>query len=203
MSIQIAEVELYRCFSLFNAHFFAGKLPEPAITIQTKGKRQAYGWCSTVEFWRSEDEMIKKYEINLTAEHLDRDPVEIMQTLLHEMIHLYNVQHKVQDCSRGGTFHNKKFKAAAERFGMYFKDEKADKKCGWSFASLTPGTIELIRTWNINEAAFQIARAVPPAVKKKTNSYKLECPVCGIKLRASKPGIVVMCKNCEVELVEY
>jgi hypothetical protein len=118
------------------------------------------------------------------------------------MIHLYNVMVGVRDCSRGGTFHNKKFKEAAERFGMYFKNETADKKYGWSFASLTTETIELIRTWNINESAFQIARAVPPTVKKKANSYKLECPLCGIKLRASKPGIVVMCKKCEVELIE-
>jgi hypothetical protein len=205
MSIQITENELYRCFGLFNGHFFDAKLPEPAITIQTKGKRQAYGWCSTAERWQSKDESIKKYEINLTAEHLDRDPVDIMRTLLHEMIHLYNVVNGVKDCSRGGTFHNKRFKEAAERFGMHF-DDSPDPKYGWTLAKLTPATIDLIQSWNINREAFQIARLVPSVetatAKKKSNSYKLECPKCGIKLRASKPGIVVLCKECEVELVE-
>jgi hypothetical protein len=202
MSIQVAESELYRCFGLFNNHFFSGKLPEPAITIQTKGKRNALGWCSTVEYWKSHDETVKKYEINLTAEDMNREPESIMQTLLHEMIHLYNVINEVKDCSRGGTFHNKRFKEAAERFGMHF-DEPANKKYGWSFAILNQETIDLIKTWGINADAFKLARQVPETAKKKANSYKLECPVCGIKLRASKPGIVVMCKTCEVELVEY
>lgn len=208
LSIQIAENELYRCFSLFNAHFFGGKLPEPAITIQTKGKHKAYGWCSTFERWKSKDESVKKYEINITAEHLDREPLDIMETLLHELVHLYNVVNGVQDCSRGGTFHNKKFKEAGEKFGLCF-DETADKKYGWSFTRLSPETAELITAWGINKEAFRIARQVDnpltstsSAKKKKSNSYKLECPVCGIKLRASKPGIVVLCKACEVELIE-
>lgn len=204
MSIQIAENELYRGFALLNNHFFGGKLPEPAITIQSKGKRQAYGWCSTAERWQSRDETIKKYEINLTAEHLDRDPLDIMETLLHELVHLYNVVNDIQDCSRGGTFHNKKFKAAGERFGLCF-NETADKKYGWSFTKLKPETVDLINSWGISKEAFQIARRaeISLSTKKKSNSYKLECPKCGIKLRASKPGIVVMCKTCEVELIEY
>jgi hypothetical protein len=186
---------------MFNDHFWKGALPEPAITIQTKGKMQAYGWCSREEFWRSEDDTIKKYEINLSAEYMDRDPVDILQTLLHEMIHLYNAVNEIQDCSRGSQFHNKRFKAAAERFGFRF-DGPADKKLGWAFPKLEQDTIDLIRSWNVPESAFKIARRVPETNKKKTNSYKLGCPSCGIKLRASKPGIVVMCKTCEIELIE-
>jgi hypothetical protein len=201
-NIQHSTNELHRCFQLFNSHFFAGDLPEPAITIQTKGKRNAYGWCSKVEFWRNQDSTIKKYEINLTAEHLDRDTADIMRTLLHEMVHLYNAINKVQDCSRNGTFHNKKFKEASERFGFYY-DEPSSKKYGWSNSKLKPEIIELIKSWAVDEGAFKIARSVPKNLKKKPNSFKLECPSCGIKLRASKPGIVVMCKSCEIELVEY
>ena len=194
--------ELHRCFKHLNHHFFGGQLPEPTITIQTKGKRNAFGWCSAVEIWKNQDESVKKYEINITAEDLDRGVVEVMQTLLHEMIHLHNVINGVKDSSRNGTFHNKKFKNAAERFGMIYKNEEADKRYGWAFPVLAPATIELIETLNINEKAFELARRVPKTTKK-SNSYKLQCPICGIKLRATKPGIVVICKTCEVELIEY
>lgn len=202
MNIQRATEELHRCFGLFNNHFFEGKLPEPAITIQTKGKRNAYGWCSTVEFWANADDSVKKYEINLTAEHLDREVPEIMRTLLHEMIHLYNAVNGIKDCSRGGTFHNKRFKEASEKFGFYY-DAPPDPKYGWSFSKLKPETVELINGWNVDESAFQLARKVPqPAKKPGSNSYKLECPSCGIKVRAGKPGIKVMCTECETVLVE-
>jgi len=201
-NIQQATNELHRCFQLFNNHFFGGSLPEPAITIQTKGKRNAFGWCSTVEYWRNQDNTIRKYEINLTAEHIDRDVTDIMKTLLHEMVHLYNAIQKVKDCSRNGTFHNKKFKLAAERFGFYY-DEPPSKKYGWSNPKLKPEVVKLIQSFKVDDGAFKIARSVPENAKKKSNSFKMECPKCGIKLRASKPGIIVICKSCEIELIEY
>lgn len=201
-NIQEATAELHRCFKLFNDHLFDGALPEPAITIQTAGKRQAYGWCSTVEYWQAKDGSVKKYEINLSAEYINRDVTDVMRTLLHEMVHLYNATNGIQDCSRGGQYHNKRFKEACEARGFYF-DEQADKRIGWSRAKLKPETIELISTFNIDANAFQIARTMPTGTKGKGNTIKLECPNCGITLRATKRGIAVLCKQCEVELVEY
>ena len=43
------------------------------------------------------------YEINICAEHLARPFEQVAETLLHEMVHLYNLQIGVQDTSRGGT----------------------------------------------------------------------------------------------------
>lgn len=204
MSIHIATQELYKCFNRLNNHFFNNELPEPAITIQTKGKRNAYGWCSEVEIWRNREETVKKYEINITAEDLDRGVLCIIETLLHEMVHLHNTVNSIKDCSRNSTFHNKKFKAAAERFGMAFKKEdETDKRYGWAFPVLKQSTIELIKSWNIDEKAFELARRMPEIAKKKSNSYKLQCLECGIKLRATKPGIIVICKTCGKELIEY
>ena len=48
------------------------------------------------------------YEINICAEHLARPFEQVAETLLHEMVHLYNLQIGVQDTSRNGTYHNKK-----------------------------------------------------------------------------------------------
>ena len=39
---------------------------------------------------------------------------ELAATLLHEMAHLYNLEHGIQDVSNNGYYHNMKFKATAE-----------------------------------------------------------------------------------------
>ncbi|MHA7962819.1 SprT-like domain-containing protein [Paenibacillus sp. CAU 1782] len=209
-NIKTATDELHRCFRAFNDRYFAGVLAEPAITIQAAGKRQAYGWCSLVPFWHrpgaegdgSEPDG-HRYEINLSAEHMARDHYDILRTLLHEMVHLHNVHIGVQDVSRGGTYHNLRFKAACERDNMFFYDfDKPDKKIGWSAAKLTDQTRAFIDTIGVSPEAFGLFRKVPEKAKKASNSYKLECPDCGAKVRASKPGLLIRCKPCDVDMEE-
>ena len=43
---------------------------------------------------------------------------EVAATLLHEMVHYSNYENGIQDCSRGNTYHNKRFKACAESHGL-------------------------------------------------------------------------------------
>jgi len=203
MNIADATNELHRCFDLLNKRYFNGELATPALTIQSAGKRQAYGWCSLVPFWDGDEQ---KFEINMSAEHLKRDKYELMRTLLHEMVHLHNSMIGVQDVSRGGTYHNKRFKEACERDGMFFYEiTEPDKKIGWSQAVLTDETKVFVDTMEVRQEAFGIYRAVPvggKAGKKKSNSFKLECPTCGLKVRASKPGVKVRCSDCDEELIE-
>ncbi|MFF2886702.1 SprT-like domain-containing protein [Paenibacillus sp. NPDC057967] len=209
-NIKTATDELHRCFRAFNDHYFNGEVAEPAITIQAAGKRQAYGWCSLVPFWHrpgaegdgSEPDG-HRYEINLSAEHMARDHYDILRTLLHEMVHLHNVHIGVQDVSRGGTYHNLRFKAACERDNMFYYDfDKPDKKIGWSAAKLTDETRAFIDTIGVSSEAFGLYRAVPEKAKKTSNSFKLECPDCGAKVRASKPGLLIRCKPCDVDMEE-
>lgn len=116
----------------------------PVITVSPDTTKGAYGWCTAWKAWSVGEqkkvadlatltkealEAMKKddgfYEINICAEHLARPFEQVAETLLHEMVHLYNLQIGVQDTSRSGTYHNKKYKEAAEligkRYGM-FKD---------------------------------------------------------------------------------
>ncbi|MBT2724519.1 SprT-like domain-containing protein [Bacillus sp. ISL-46] len=102
-NIQKAIDELHIAFQKLNEEFFKGELPEPAITIQSGGKRKSMGWCSTNEVWRDKEGKNKRYELNIGAEYLDIEFMETMDTMLHEMVHLYNAINGVQDCSRNGT----------------------------------------------------------------------------------------------------
>ena len=103
--------ELYRSFDYFNELFADNKLPKVVITIQESGRRNAYGWFGD-GFWsdRLAGESIP--EINLSAEYMSRGATGLLETLLHEMAHLWNAcVAKVKDCS-GGQYHNKRFKEA-------------------------------------------------------------------------------------------
>ena len=103
--------ELYRAFDFFNNVFAENKLPKVVITIQESGRRNAYGWFGN-GFWTDRLAGEAVPEINLSAEYLTRGPEGLLETLLHEMAHLWNASvTKIRDCS-GGQYHNKHFKKA-------------------------------------------------------------------------------------------
>ena len=52
------------------------------------------------------------------------------------MVHLKNLQDGVQDTSRSGTYHNKKFKKAAETTGALTVEKGS--KYGWHITKLSP-----------------------------------------------------------------
>lgn len=110
--------ELESLFSKFNTRFFAGKLEQPVITVSPDTTRGAYGWCTGWKAWQDGTKEGGFYEINLCAEYLNRPFEETCCTLIHEMVHLWNLQEGVQDTSRSGTYHNKNFKTAAEAHGL-------------------------------------------------------------------------------------
>ena len=82
-------------FQRFNDRFYDGKLQAPIITVSPDSAGRVLGWCTAWKAWKenAEDED-GYYEINLCAEHLLRPFDDICATLLHEMVHLYNLYHK-------------------------------------------------------------------------------------------------------------
>ncbi len=103
--------ELHNAYDLINKKYFESKLPMVAITIQSESRRKlTMGWCTTKEVWGDKTGKVKMYEINLTPEFLYLYFYETMDTLMHEMVHLYNIINGVQDVSRNGTYHNNVFK---------------------------------------------------------------------------------------------
>ena len=103
---------LNKIFDLLNEEFFESALSRPTITIQSTPK--AYGHFSLRDdTWISKNGM--SHEINIGAGTLSRPIENVCATLLHEMVHYYNHIHGIQDCSRGNTYHNKRFKTAAEQ----------------------------------------------------------------------------------------
>jgi len=107
---------LGKAFVFFNEKLAAGQLDvTPVITIQSKGRRSAYGWfwdCT----WKNGDEAARP-EINIAAEHLSRSARNIFETLIHEMAHMINAKKGIKDCNTA-QYHNKRFKITAEEIGL-------------------------------------------------------------------------------------
>ena len=112
------------------------------------------------------------------------------------MLDHYNaLQNDIQDTSRSGIYHNKKFKKIAEEHGLNV--EEADK-IGWSVTSLKPETIEWLNQ-NCNFAEITIYKKRPlvadKVAKPKQSSRKYICPCCGATVRATKK-LSIICGEC-------
>ena len=129
---------LNKVFDLLNNEFFEGALSRPTITIQSTPK--AYG-----HFTLSKDTWVSKlgetHEINIGAGTLSRPIENVCATLLHEMVHYFNYENGIQDTSRGGTYHNKRFKTEAEARGLIVAHSE---KYGWSHTSPSDELLDFV-----------------------------------------------------------
>lgn len=128
---------LEKIFRAVNAKYFGGQLEEPIITIQSTPK--AYGHVTVAKAWQRGD--TTRHELNIGAGTLNRDIVYVVCTLVHECVHLWNLQNGIQDCSRGGAYHNKRFKEAAEARDLKIS---YDPRIGWSITEPTDALCEFI-----------------------------------------------------------
>ena len=200
---------LNKVFDLLNAAFFESALSRPTITIQSTPR--AYGHFSLREdTWISK--LGKTHEINIGAGTLARPIEEVAATLLHEMVHYYNFVNGVQDCSRNGTYHNRKFKKAAEARGLIVQHSE---KYGWSHTSPSDELLEFVLDNDLTDilinrnefSSFQITGTgthsgtpIGTTVPKKSSSRKYICPCCGMSVRATKE-VNIACLDCGVKMV--
>jgi len=198
-SLQTVIAKLEAVFDVFNKKFFGGKLEHPVISVSPDTMRGAYGWCTSWKAWQGKNED-GYYEINLCAEYLARPFEATCQTLLHEMVHLQNLKDNIQDTSRSGKYHNKRFKETAEKYGLCV--EKSEKY-GYCITNFTTETARWFQAEYPNDEGFALHRdtATKADSKKKSSTKKYVCPVCSTIVRATKT-VNISCADCEVEFIE-
>lgn len=199
-NIKLAIVELHKAFNQFNECLFNNNIPEPAILIQNQGNRKnILGWCTQKEIWNDEEEQKNKYEINICAEYLNRNVDEILETLLHEMVHLNNIVQGIKDTSRSGSYHNKNYKEQAEKYGL---EVEFDNKSGWCITSLQDKTKQLISEFGIDNNAFRMVRQFEQRSGGEKNSSirKYVCTECEVSVKATKE-VNIVCGDCEVKML--
>lgn len=200
---------LERIYRQLNADKFGGELEIPVITIQSTPRTYGHVTCGRV--WRVKDS--ERYELNIGAGFLDRPIENVVSTLLHEMVHIYNLMHDIQDCSRGNTYHNKRFKSKAEEVGLHIE---YDSRIGWSLTNPTEELIDYIIScgWTDITMARKDSVGFRPVGgdktgsgstdttdKKKSSTRKYICPVCGASVRATRI-VNILCGDCNKQMVE-
>ncbi|MEJ7773161.1 MAG: hypothetical protein WKF51_14770 [Geodermatophilaceae bacterium] len=76
-------------------------------------------------------------EVFVAGEGLQRGPVAVLGTLLHEAAHSLAEVRGVVDTSRGGRYHNRRFAALGRELGL---DITVDGGLGWSATSVPQST---------------------------------------------------------------
>ena len=204
---------LNKIFDLLNDRYFESALSRPVLTIQSTPK--AYGHYTLFDAWSVDGEKGMR-EINIGAGTLSRPIENVVATLLHEMVHYWNDQQGVKDTSRGGTYHNKSFKEAAESRDLQVTHHA---KYGWAITAPTDTLVEFCIDNNLNEIRLNRNDGVSvrvtgtgthsgtggPApvgagVKKPSSTRKYVCPCCGTSVRATKT-VNIGCLDCLQQMV--
>jgi len=189
-SIIPAIQELTRCYQAL-VPLFAPSLDSknpPIILIQSRGKRNAYGWMAR-ENWKQEESSFN--EITITAEYLARPTEEIMETLVHEMVHHANALDGIDDCSRN-QYHRESFRDRAESVGLVVEKEG---RRGWSKTALSNELKERIQGLKVDAAAFKIFHREyekRPVNRKPTKIWACECTVV-----RSASVVEAVCSKCD------
>lgn len=109
---QQAYEELQVAYDHFNQTLFDGSLPTCLITLQREKK--TYGYFSAERFVHADGKRTDEIAMN-PAYFAVCPPEEIMQTLVHEMTHLW--QYHFGKPGRGG-YHNKEWASKMESIGL-------------------------------------------------------------------------------------
>ena len=195
MTISQATSFLENAFDALNKQYFENALSKPIITIQSTPK--AYGHFSCDKIW-TDKKSNGYHEINIGAEMLDRPIANTIATLVHEMVHYYCHVNGIQDTSRGGTYHNKRFKSEAEKRGLVIE---YNEKIGFSITQPAP-ELKSFCTAQKWRNKLTIRRrgelgGAEPKPKKPSSTRKYICPCCGASVRATK-DVNIACLDCSV-----
>jgi hypothetical protein len=189
--------ELNKAFDLINQYYFGGELEPVIITVNTSSKANVLGWFTPAKVWEAGEK--EYHEINLVAENLRRGKMQVLQTLFHECLHLWNHQNGIKDTSRGNAYHNKRFLSTALKFGFEYLHGSPDPKIGFSAVTLTKTTYDTVDSWDLEDKAFDLSRKASGGAKqKKKTTWRWACK-CKPKpqvVRTTKPELAAICPAC-------
>jgi curved DNA-binding protein CbpA len=176
------------------------QIPPVVIIVAsgTDGKQARWGYHAPKRWQVGLDE---RTQIMVSGEGLRRGAASVLGTLLHEAAHALAAARGIQDTSRQGRYHNKKFKAHAEELGI---NVEHDPRLGWSITTLPHGTAmryalqladlhAFITLWRHDETNGG------PTGRRSTNLIAASCP-CGRSIRIAASTLAdapVICGACD------
>lgn len=196
--------ELEKMFRALNEAFYDNALDMPVLTVTPSSR--SYAHYTPWDAWQTAD--TPRREINIASGTLDRPLEAIAASLLHEMSHMYNdLVLNVQDTSRSGTYHNRRFAETAAAHGLIV--HKVDKY-GYAKTEAADSLIEFlcdhdefreIEMYRVNPAltaigtGSHVAHGGASSTTTKSNSIRHVCPKCGAIARTTRP-LRLICADC-------
>jgi hypothetical protein len=158
------------------------ELPAAVVVVASgseRGQLTEYGHYAQLR-WQTAGGQLP--EVLIAGEGLSRGPEPVLATLLHEGAHGLADVRGVQDTSRQGRYHNRRYRAIAEHVGLEVAEAPV---IGWSVTTLRPATRV--------EYAAELAQLVPvltmhrapelPGRRGGGSRYLLAACSCGRKVR--------------------
>ncbi len=192
---------LTTAYDFFNRELFGGGLPPCLLTMQRH--KGAFGYFSGERFASIADPKEVTDEIALNPTHFaTRKPVEVLSTLAHEMVHLW--QHHYGKPPRKG-YHDKQWAAKMHEVGLIptATGERGAKETGQKMTHFIEKNGRYARAVSkllIEHPAILYHDRTddndPTRKKKSASKTKYTCPGCGLNAWA-KPEAPLVCGNCQ------
>lgn len=157
----------------------------------------------------AETKVEQVHEVLLAGESLERDPADTLGTLIHEAAHALAAARGIKDTSRGGRYHNGRYRKLAEELGL---DVQKAGRIGWSATTMRP---ETIAAYEAEIEALRVAQEQTRQARRRWADETDEKPrkgrttwACGCKgedarafamSRKAMGDAPIVCSRCEEE----
>jgi predicted SprT family Zn-dependent metalloprotease len=188
-----------KLFAYYNKELFNGNLKDCMIITNRKKKA-----CGSFSPCRWKNKLIEKeneiHEITINPDTLDGPDEVWHQTLIHEMVHLW--QRDFGNISRAG-YHNKQWADKMEEIGLMPSNtgKEGGKKTGQRMSDyiisggLFIKAYQRLKDKHLEYATNPVLFDEKKITEKKSRSKtKYTCP-CGNNVWG-KPGLFITCNNC-------
>lgn len=191
--------DLNRAYAFFNERLFGNELPPCLITLQRRNG--AMGYFAPERFWTDSGKVTDEIALN-PAVFAQCGIGEVLQTLAHEMAHLWQKHFGDHPPRRG--YHNKEWGAKMKAIGLYPSStgKEGGKETGQKMSDyvIAGGLFEIARAeFNLTELfgdRWDDEDGKKKRKKKNASKTPFECQGCGLKAWA-KASASLWCGECQ------
>lgn len=200
---------LQEAYDHFNAALFESSLPQVLITLQRH--RGARGYFSPKRFQRREKSRERIHEVALNPDcFINRTDEEILSTLAHEMVHVWQQEHGHPG---RGRYHNREWAARMRTIGLM---PSTTGKPGGGITGdcvshyilegrpFVAACLDFLGRYRLvweSATALNADSGSPLGTVRTQTRTKFTCPNCGLNVWA-KPDALIDCHRCSREARE-
>lgn len=173
--------ELYVWYDRFNTRFFDPKLGDTVLSFE-KSRITTLG-----HYVLGRNGIGITNNINLNSRHLNRPKWELLRTLLHEMLHQYQVSFSGDNKSSHNNYHKKAFRTTAKLFGI---------PCDSRGQSIDPPTDPFVGFIRQHGVDVELEKIAPISGSSKLKKFFCQCnPPVNVRV-ADVSRFSAKCNHC-------